>query len=1231
MEPIAIVGMACRFPGGAVDPESYWELLRNGSQAVTEVPKDRWDAGAWYSDEAHTPGRLNTRWGGFLQDLDRFDAEFFGISKREAEVVDPQHRLLLEVAWEALERSGRAPYGLAGSATGIYVGIGNHNEYQSLKGHAFDPARVTPHESTGQANSVAAGRVAYSLGLRGPCLSVDTACSSSLVAVYLAAQGLRAGHADLALAGGVNVVLSPEATLMYCQSNMQSPTGRCHAFDARADGYVRAEGCGVVVLARLDDALARGDRILAVLRGAAINQDGASSGGITVPDREGQEAVIRAALADGGVDASEVGYVEAHGTGTRVGDPIEATSLGHVLGAERPGDVPLVLGASKASIGHSEAASGIAGLIKAVLSIQHRELTPHPDFQQPNPALDLDALRLHIPTAAMRWEESGLRTAGVNSFGLSGTNAHVILQEPEPRSAVPAGPRGGHVYALSARNAEALHELAGRHADHLERTELELSDACHTACTTRTGFGHRVAVVGADRAELAAKLRSAAARDVAPAPSAAPRVAFLFSGQGSQYPGMSLALHASEPVFRAAFDDCATRAERFVDRPLLDVLADPDPAVLQRSGYAQPAILAMQVGLLALWRSFGIEPACVLGHSLGEYAAAYAAGVFDLDDAVRAVCSPDTPVGDLDRIHPLGETVAVLAAAERVAPLLAGREDQLALAGFNAPERVLVGGASAALEELRVELSRAGIEVRELGGLVAAHTPLVDPVLEDFREERAGVAFRAPRLPFASTVEGRLLAADEVPDWGYWRRHVRGPIRFVEAIRALDELGCDAFLELGPRHTVLRLGRECVDAGERPLLSSLSAEHHDQAHLLESLAALYRAGAEVRFEAATRGRSVALPTYPFQRKRYWVDRRDADRGARPAAPSGGRNGQAGPARQEALLGERLSSPLAAVAFEAEAAAAEPASEVVLRLLLAARAASGSDALALEDVRLLDPLVASVEEPRRVQVTVEPSASERDEGRFRARVDSLPVGAGASDWTPHAIAEVHVDASAPPAPPVRAEEASETLALDEAFGLAEALRRGLIQAGGLVGPDASGTLTAAAGVRLHRTPASGEARLVAARAADGGERADLWLLDAGGSGAALELRGLAFRNGAHANGAAKAASAAAGSGGEALPDETAELRGRLAEAGPEERRTLFIEYILGVVRDLVGLEPDAPLHPDHHLSELGVDSLLNLDVVVALEVGLGVKLPQNVVDAHPTPSSLAGYLAEQQDL
>jgi acyl transferase domain-containing protein len=884
-DPIAVVGVGCRLPG-ADGPDAFWELLREGVDAVRETPPGRWDADAYYDPDPDAPGRMSTRWGGFLDGVDLFDAEAFGITPREAAAMDPQQRLLLEVAWEALEHAGQAPDGLTGSKTGVFVGIST-SDYLELRLMRGGAEGIDPYLPTGGTNSVASGRLSYVFGLRGPSVSVDTACSSSLVAVHLAVASLRRGESDLALAGGANLMLLPETTIALSKARMLAPDGRCKAFDARADGFVRAEGCGIVVLKRLADAVADGDDVLAVIRGTAVNQDGRSNG-LTAPNALSQEALLRDALADAGVAAGDVDYVEAHGTGTSLGDPIEVGALAAVYGEGRPADRPLAIGSVKTNMGHLEAAAGVTGLVKAVLSLRHGEIPPHLHLRELNPYVPWKDLPLVVPVERTPWPAEGRpRRAGVSSFGFSGTNAHVVLEEaPEPAARPDAAcPRRRHLLCLSAHDEPALRELAGRYQAQLAgNLALPLAAVCSSAGSGRAQLAHRLALPvdlrsgAAAAAELRERLAAAAAGldhdgviRGAVGRGERPEVAFLFTGQGAPLHGAARLLDETEPVFRDVLDRCDELAEPRLPRSLRSILCGDaqgaSPGV--EAVAAQPALFALQCGLAELWRSWGVVPDVVLGHSVGEYAAAYVAGVLTLEDALDLV----TTRGLLTA--PLGGAMAVARAGEeRVAAAVAECGGAVALAAVNGPDSVVVSGADHAVEAVRQRLEADGVETRSLATTFASHSPLVEPILDTFGEAAGRIRYSRPHTPFVSSLTGELTV-DEVSNPEYWRRHLREPVRFAAAARTLARIAPDVKLELGPKPVLLALAHQSwpKETPEGHWLASLRPDVEADEQVLEALGGLYAAGVRIDwegFEGDRRGPRVPLPTYPWQRRSHWL-------------------------------------------------------------------------------------------------------------------------------------------------------------------------------------------------------------------------------------------------------------------------------------------------------------------------------------------------------------------------
>ncbi|MGB0128514.1 MAG: type I polyketide synthase, partial [Rhodocyclaceae bacterium] len=880
-EPVAIVGIGCRLPGGVESPEQLWNVLRDGVDGVVEVPPERWNIDEYYDPDPDVPGRMNTRWGGFLGPVDGFDAGFFGISPREAQSMDPQQRLLLEVTWRAIEDAGIAPQRLEGSATGVFLGVSAGDYYQRLR-DASGMAGFDAYTASGTAHSIASGRLSYTLGLRGPSLSIDTACSSSLVAIHQAVHSLRRGECCLALAGGVNLILGPDISVALSRSHMMAPDGRCKAFDARADGFVRGEGCGMLVLKRLADAHRDGDRLLAVIRGAAANQDGRSNG-LTAPNGLAQEAVLRDALTDAGLQSADIGYVEAHGTGTSLGDPIEVQALNAVLGAGRDPTAPLRVGSVKSSIGHLEAAAGVAGVIKAVLVLRHGQIPGQLHLQTPNPYIPWDRMAVEAPRAMTPWPAGAApRRAGVSSFGFSGTNVHLVLEQAPAQPVVEnALDRPRHVVTVSARSDAALQVLAAAMASRFGEPGVDLADLAATANAGRAHFTQRAALVAASAAEAAAALAALASSNtealprglhLGHAPTRAPRVAFLFTGQGAQYAGMARALYEAHPVFRASLDRCDELLRPRLPRPLLSVLfpAAGETSPIDDTEYTQPALFALEYALAQLWMSWGVKPHAVIGHSVGEYAAACIAGVFTLEEGLALIAERGRLMGALPR----GGAMASLAAdAQRVGEALRPFAGRLDIAALNGPAATVVSGEAGALDELLAQLEGEGVAASRLKVSHAFHSPLVEPMLDAFSSAAAAVQWRTPQIDLYANLDGeRAGAAIATPE--YWRRHVRAAVQFAPAVQRLGEAGADILIEIGPHPTLLGLARQCLPDEGRRWLPSLRRGRDDWETLLDSLAQAYVAGVPVdwaAFEAPYPRRRETLPGYPFQRERYWVD------------------------------------------------------------------------------------------------------------------------------------------------------------------------------------------------------------------------------------------------------------------------------------------------------------------------------------------------------------------------
>jgi len=1055
-DAIAVVGLGCRFPG-APDPDAYWRLLRDGGDAIGDIPPDRWDVEAYFHPEPGTPGRMYTRRGGFLDRVDGFDAAFFGISPREAAEMDPQQRLLLEVTWEALEDAGIVPAELAGSRTGVFVGLSNE-EYSQLRPPG-DVASIGAYTGTGIAASVAAGRLSYVLGLAGPSLIVDTACSSSLVSVHLACASLRSGETDLALAGGVNLMLSPRGTVYFCQVGVMSPAGACRTFDAGADGYVRAEGCGVIVLKRLADARRDGDPVVAVIRGSAVNHDG-RGGGLTVPSGRAQQAVIRQALAAAGVAAGEVGFVEAHGTATAIGDPIEARALAEVFA--RAGGRPLALGSVKTNIGHGEAAAGIAGIIKVALALRHGRIPPNLHYDTPNPHVPLARMNAFVPTSLAEWPP-GARIAGVSSFGLSGTNAHVVLAAAPvtaSRDEGPAATAGPRVLPLSARGPEALRALAARHLELAAEAGdnpaalAVLGARAAAAARRRQHHDDRLAVTftGAEQLRdcLEAYLRDESRPGLSSGRRAEgrdARVVFVFGGQGSQWPGMARALLAGDAVFRAAIERVGAAIEAEAGWSLTRVLTDADPAALDRIDVVQPALFAIQVALAELWRARGVEPSAVVGQSMGEVAAAHVAGALGLADASRVICRRSRL---MRRVSGTGAMAVVDLSHDAAAAALAAWPDRLSVAVASSPRSSVVSGDAEAIDAFVALMERREVFCRRVNVDVASHSPQVEPLRADLIRELAGIAPTRPAVPMYSTLLGRRVD-EAVFDAGYWWRNLREPVLLAGAVERLIGDGRSLFCELGPHPVVLPAIEQTIRHGGRPgaVVASLRRDEEDEFALGAALGALYCAGAAVDWAAVhPRAEPVALPAYPWQRERFWPDGAGAEAAGAGATGDGAGTGTAGarpgraagPAAPDGdgrLLGRhvRLAGPPGAHVWtgtlgvasqpyladhRVDGAIVLPAAAYIEMALTAGAAALGEGPLELTDVEFERALVLPPDGSRDVQLVLTPRLTGTAAFEVFSRDADAGGDAGAGDgdghgWVAHARGRVRRLPDAAPAP------------------------------------------------------------------------------------------------------------------------------------------------------------------------------------------------------------------------
>ncbi len=1007
MEPIAITGIGCKLPGGVHSPATLWTKLLARADLVTDTPPDRWNIEANYHPNRGAPGRTYSCWGGYVSEPAGFDAGFFGLTPREVTRMDPQQRWLLETGWEAIQDAGYPLASLAGSGTGVYVGISSCDYGDIQKRGRYD---ADMHTSTGGALSIASNRVSYTFDLRGPSLSVDTACSSALVALDLACRAIWRGDIPLALVGGANAILQPDVAVAFSKAGMLSPTGRCRAFAAAADGFVRAEGAAVVILKPLSRAITDGDRVYAVIRSTVTNQDG-RTGGLTVPSEGQQAAMLAEAYRLAGVPPARVGYVEAHGTGTPVGDPIEATAIGRVLGASRPADRPLWIGSVKSNLGHLEPASGMAGLIKLALAIQHRTIPPNVHFAAPNPRIPFDQFHLQVPTEITPWEPAadGYLYGGVNSFGFGGTNAHAVLSSPPPTAPSLAGrPPDRVVWTVSTRSASALVEAMRADATVLEAADPTLVPTLAAAARCRRSHhSHRVVVVADTSAAAADSLRdgpSGRGCFVGQSGVSSPAVAVVFSGQGTQWPGMGRDLLRTDCRFRDTVEELDAALRPYWGRSLVEEMSRGDESVF-RSDIGQPVLFALQVGVYRLLRTWGIRPVAVFGHSIGEVAAAYVSGALTLADAAKVIvfrsAAQETTRG-------AGAMAAVGLSEADAGPLLAQFSGRLCVAAYNGPADLTLAGETDAVQAAVNQLASGGAFARLLPFPYAFHSPAMDPCRRGFLASVNGLAPRASEVPFISTVTGTELAGADLTGL-YWWRNVREPVRFAAAVRSVVDRGAELFVEVGPHPGLLRYVQRA--ASKAVVVPTLKREEDGQRCLAESAAALFARGVPIDWAGFAPGPTLhaELPHHPWQRQTFWAEGEDSRR-RRLVAPTHPLLGvrEPGPVRQwEVCLSAAVFPYLPDHGFRTRAVV--PAAAHLELMLAAAADGSFADPVGLDDVGFDRVLWA--DEPLIVRTTLDP-------GSRKIAVTARPVEDSGRGWEPFSrSARRGVDSGPGAGPPI----------------------------------------------------------------------------------------------------------------------------------------------------------------------------------------------------------------------
>ena len=1015
-EPIALIGVGCRLPGKITNTQELLTALKEGQDLITEIPSDRWSVDAYYDPDALAPGKTYVRKGGFVEDVYNFDPGFFGISDAEAARMDPQQRLLLQTVWHALEDAGQSAEELMNSNTGVFLAMMNTNNYSHLKSVFEGPLGITAYDAMGDAMSITAGRISHFLGLEGPCLTLDTACSSSLVALHLARQSILTGDCDMAIVAGVNVILHPAIHIAFSKLGLMSRAGRCATFDASADGYIRGEGCVAVVLRRQSEAFAKGDRIIASIIGTAINQDGRTPA-LTAPNGRSQEKVIRNALARTAIDPNEIGYVEAHGTGTPVGDPIEMSAIVNVYGPGRSSDQPLYVGSVKSNFGHIEAGAGLLGLVKSALSLQHEEIFPSIHFKQLNPNIDLGQAPVRVATERIPWTRNGSpRLAGVNSFGYSGTNAHIILQEAPAQSnghAKQSGSdernlfdRAGELVVISAKSTQSLDELADRWFEFLNtEKDIPLRDIAFTAALGRTQLSQRLAVIGKDKDEIKQKLKAWREGRTPKGlthgqvfAKVKPRIAFIFTGQGSQYADMGLELYENEPRFAETINRVASLMDPELGAPLLEVLfGEKSAEYLENTRYVQPALFAIEYALADLLRHMGIEPSYVIGHSIGEIVAACIAGALDLEDAARFVVARGRLMGQL----PAGGTMLAIAASpEQVQRWIQGNETNVSIATVNGPHAVVVSGRAEAVSAIGAMAQAAGRQVKELEVSHAFHSPLMDPILDELTQVADSMRISPPRIPIVSNTSGDFFGEEIKPE--YWSAQVRNAVLFHQGMQKIIDAGCSLLVEIGPHPALTPVVATAFDSPTLITVPTLRKDKKDANNLLGALASLYVNGAPLKFDQLFWNpvyQRVSLPLYPFRSDKYSLNLEAVLELPPDAFPLGDQPGAEGLPELlvlHPLLGRVVSRNSRKVVFETVLKTTSPWTDH--RVLdstifpgagyieMAARgfaAISGQSpqAVVVKDMSFEQPLLLSYREEKKVTLTLEQTANGKGDTKF----------------------------------------------------------------------------------------------------------------------------------------------------------------------------------------------------------------------------------------------------------